>query len=147
MWFTSNTSLSWIRFTSTNDSDCLVYLYSKLVEGYFLKTKQMKPSCTLLTVIYLHPLLFMNQFHNTCITPVLIIHMYPFQAWILQYFPRISSYSYVDGFTEYMPCACAFILLRGNHLMKPFRVYLDCTVHDSICFPTVRPSPSDASLG
>lgn len=63
---------------------CLVYLYSKLTEGCLWKIKQMTGSCALLTVIYLHPLLFMYHFYNNCATPLLIIKLYYFQAWIIQ---------------------------------------------------------------
>lgn len=41
MWYTSDTLLTWSIFMSTIvEVTCLVYLYSKLVEGYMCKFKQ-----------------------------------------------------------------------------------------------------------
>lgn len=96
------------------------------------KTKHMKSSCTLLTLIYLHPLLF----HNTYVMPLLIIHMYHFQAWILQHYPRIYGSSYVDTYIKDMSRVCAFTSLRRNQTAKPFRVYLDHMAADDIHFQT-----------
>lgn len=111
----------------------LFCMYSKLAEGRIWNTEQMIASYTLFMVI-LHPLLLLYHFHNTCVTPLLIIHMYHFQACILQYFPRISDWSFVDDYTEDWPHVCAFVLLRGNKLIEPFKVFLDHTIEYSINF-------------
>lgn len=71
-----------------------------------------------------------SKCNNT--TSFLLIHMYPFQAWILKHFPRIFSWSYVDNYTEDMPYACAFSMFRRNQTTNPFRVYLDYMVVDDI---------------
>lgn len=112
----------------------MVYLYSKLAKGCMWKDKQMTATCMLLTVIYLHPLLFMHHFHNACATPFLIIHMYHFHAWIVQHFPRIYGWSYVDTYVEDMHHACAFNLLIVNQMIELFRVYLECMVADDTHF-------------
>ncbi|CAL5191403.1 unnamed protein product [Lathyrus oleraceus] len=54
--------------------------------------------------------------------------------WILQHFPHISDWSYVDHYTEDMPSSCAFVSLRENQTIKSFRVYLDRIIHNDICF-------------
>lgn len=68
------------------------------------------------------------HFDNTCHMPLLIIHTYHFQTWILQYFLRISARSYVDTYIKDMPYACEFFPLRGNQVIEPFRVCLDLTM-------------------
>lgn len=91
----------------------LFYLYSQLAEGCMWKTKQMTASCTLLTVIYLHPLLFLYHFHNICVTLFLIIHMYHFQAWILHHFPCIS-----DGHMLIPTPRICHVLVHSSHSEK-----------------------------
>lgn len=96
------------------------------------KTKQMIGSYTLLMIIYLHLLVFMYHFYNICTTPLLIIHMYHFQTWILPHFPHISSWSYVLTYNEDMSCASTFAQLGGNQAMESLWVYLDYLVGEDI---------------
>lgn len=71
---------------------CLVYLYSKLLEGYRWKTKQVISNITLLIVIFIGLLMFMCHFHHIFATLLLVILVFQqFLAWILQHFPRISG--------------------------------------------------------
>lgn len=63
-----------------------------------------------------------------------MIHMYHFQAWVLQHFPRISRWSCVLTYIEDMTHASAFVSLRGNQATKPYNVYLDCMLVEDIHF-------------
>lgn len=49
---------------------CLVYMYSKLVEGCMWKNKHVISSITLLTLIFMHHLVFVSDFHNTFATSI-----------------------------------------------------------------------------
>lgn len=60
---------------------CLVYLYSKLSEGYKWKTKQVTSSITLLTVIFVGLLIFLCHFHFIFTMSLLMIRVFQtFQA-------------------------------------------------------------------
>ncbi|XP_050895905.1 uncharacterized protein LOC127102595 [Lathyrus oleraceus] len=50
------------------------------------------------------------------------------QGWILQHFSCISGWASVHDYTEDMLRATAFIPLRGNQAIEPYRLYLDCLV-------------------
>lgn len=76
----------------------------------------------------------MYHFHNTCPTPLLIIHIFNFQAWVLQHLPCIFGCSYVLTYIEDMPCASAFAMLIENQVMEIFGVYLDCLVAEDMHF-------------
>lgn len=64
--------------STTKEPFVLVYMYFDLAKGCMWMTKQMTDNCTLLTIIYLHLLVFVCSFYNTFATPLLIIHMYHF---------------------------------------------------------------------
>ncbi|CAK8538159.1 unnamed protein product [Lathyrus sativus] len=46
-------------------------------------------------------------------------------AWIFQRFPMIVGWGSAPDYTELMPHARAFLPLRGNQAVDPYRVYLD----------------------
>ncbi|XP_050874229.1 uncharacterized protein LOC127076587 [Lathyrus oleraceus] len=65
---------------------------------------------------------------------VTLLTTFLFQAWILQHFPRISDWASVPEYIEDMPRATAFISLRRNQTIEPFRVYLDRLIVEDIYF-------------
>ncbi|CAL5202105.1 unnamed protein product [Lathyrus oleraceus] len=55
-------------------------------------------------------------------------------AWILQHFLHISGWLCVPTYTDYMLYASAFTLLKGNQVIKSFKLYLDCLVAEDMHF-------------
>lgn len=97
--------------------------------------KKMTGNITLLMVIFIGLLVFGCHFHYIFATHLLMISVFQhFQAWILQHFPRISSWSCLPIYTEDMSCAFAFSPLRGNYEIESFQVYLDRLVAWDIHF-------------
>lgn len=90
------------------------------------KMKQVTSSITLLMVLIISLLIVLCHFHCIFATPLLMIHVFQtFQPWILQHFSRISGWAGVPTYTEDMSHSTAFVLLKRNRAMEPFRVYVD----------------------
>ncbi|CAK8531803.1 unnamed protein product [Lathyrus sativus] len=75
--------------------DTLAYTYSRLGEGCLWKTRIVTGSVSLIV------------------------------AWIFHRFPMNAEWGSVFGYTELMLCARAFLPLRRNQAVDPYRVYLD----------------------
>lgn len=113
----------------------MVYLYSKLSYGCRWKTKQVINDITIHTVIFIGIFYLFVSFSFHLYNAVLMIHGFQtFQAWILQYFPRISSWESVPTYTKDMLYATAFSLLGGIQATEPFKVYLARLVFENMHF-------------